>query len=205
MKSYKLTYAAVAILLIVGGAMVYWAYFKDSGGSDFEVVGPAPAFELQNLNGETVTLENTNGKARLFYFFFSTCKDVCPPTTFVLSEVQEELKKEEAFGEDTAIIQITFDPENDTPERLKEFSSGYGADDSGWYFLTSDDQAYSQQITNEYGVAVQKMEDGDYAHTNVYVLVDKEGNIRNYYGIGNNIEDVDPAAIAKDMIELANE
>ncbi|CAM3639581.1 SCO family protein [Marinicrinis lubricantis] len=204
-KSYVLTYAAIAVLVVAAAAVIYWAYFADRGGSDYDVIMDAAPFELTDTEGNTVSLDNTNGKARLVYFFFSTCPDVCPPTTQVLSKVQEELKKEEAFGDETAILQITFDPENDTVERLKEFSSYFDADYSGWHFLRSDDQQYLLDLAKGYGVGVQKTEQGDYAHTNVYVLVDKEGKIRNYYLVGDRMDEIEPADIAEDMIELAKE
>ncbi|MFD2505845.1 SCO family protein [Paenibacillus septentrionalis] len=43
---------------------------------------PAPSFALTDVDGNAVSLESTNGKARIVYFYFASCPDVCPPTTF---------------------------------------------------------------------------------------------------------------------------
>lgn len=203
MKSYRWTYVVIAVLIVAAAAVLYFAYFNHSG-SKYKIIQEAPDFEFTNLDGETVTLENTNGKVRLMYYFFSNCRDVCPPTTYFLSEIQTELVNQGRFGKDTAFLQITIDPENDTVERLKEYSSGYHADYSGWYFLRGE-ESYTHQIAQQYQVGVQKLGDADFVHSNLYILIDKEGNIRHIYPLGMNLEEFDPTAIAQDMIDLANE
>ena len=43
-------------------------------------------------------LQDMNGKVRLVYFFYSFCPDVCLPTTFLISQVQDALKKKDLLG-----------------------------------------------------------------------------------------------------------
>lgn len=105
-------------------------------GNANAVLQEAPAFELTDLDGNKVTKESTNGKARLVYFYFANCPDVCPPTTFLLSQVQEGLEKEGILGTDAEMISITFDPERDTTEVIKAFAErNYAKLDQGWLFL----------------------------------------------------------------------
>lgn len=168
-------------------------------GTSEEKREPAPDFQLQNFNGEQLSLADTNGKARLIYFYFSSCTDVCLPTTQLLSKVQEQLKEEGVFGTETAILSITFDPVRDTPERLKEFSGFYNADPSGWYFLRGEEQ-YSRDLALEYGVNVIDVGDGQFGHQNVITLVDPEGNYVKYYN-ANDIE-LEAKDIVEDMLDL---
>jgi len=139
----------------------------------------APAFELTDLDDQKVTLASTNGKARIVYFYFANCPDVCPPTTFLLSQVQEQLKKEGKLGTKAELISITFDPVRDTPEVIRAFAKRNFADLNGWRFLRGD-EANTTQIARDFGIGVIKNEDGSFSHSNVITIVDKDGQIRKW-------------------------
>jgi protein SCO1/2 len=189
---------AVFVVLLALGWYLYQTYMVEK----LPVLKAGEPFEYTNLDGQQVSLESTNGKVRLMYYFYSSCPDVCLPTTHLLSKVQGYLKEEGTFGEDTAILSITFDPENDTPERLKEVaaSNPVQADLNGWYFLRGDEENVIQ-TAEKYGVYIQRAEGGLYAHSNYIILLDDKGNIRKYYN-ANDIE-LEPEDIAKDMIRLS--
>lgn len=146
------------------------------------VLMAAPSFSLTDIDGNEVSLESTNGKARIVYFYFANCPDVCPPTTFLLSQAQELMKKEGLLGKEAEIISITFDPERDTPEAIRAFAERNFADLSGgWLFLRGDDEAEALALAKSFGVGVQKDEaTGQFGHFNLITLVDKQGQIRKY-------------------------
>ncbi|WP_063847480.1 SCO family protein [Bacillus sp. FJAT-28004] len=139
----------------------------------------APAFELTDLDDQKVTLASTNGKARIVYFYFANCPDVCPPTTFLLSQVQEQLKAEDKLGTKAELISITFDPVRDTPEVIRDFAKRNFADLNGWRFLRGD-EVNTLQIARDFGIGVIKNEDGSFSHSNVITIVDKDGQIRKW-------------------------
>ncbi|MGG1637257.1 SCO family protein [Paenibacillus sp. FSL K6-3182] len=139
----------------------------------------APAFELTDLDDQKVTLASTNGKARIVYFYFANCPDVCPPTTFLLSQVQEQLKEEGKLGTKAELISITFDPVRDTPEVIRDFAKRNFADLNGWRFLRGD-ESNTMQIARDFGIGVIKNEDGSFSHSNVITIVDKDGQIRKW-------------------------
>lgn len=157
----------------------------------------AADFELYNLDKELTTLAHTHDQVRLVYFYFSTCNDVCQPTTHYLSKLQEALKEEGIFGTEASIIQITFDPEVDTFERLEEFSGFYNADHTGWHFLRGEEQ-YSRDLALEYGVGVYDIGGGQYAHQNIFNLVDQDGYVRKYYN-ANDLDSLEMSEIIKDI------
>ncbi|MFD2880559.1 SCO family protein [Paenibacillus rhizoplanae] len=92
-------------------------------------------FSLENVDGKQISLADTAGTARLVYFFFTVCPDVCPITTYMLSETQDILVKDGSFGKDVEFVSISFDPKNDTREAIKAFADKFHADYNGWYFL----------------------------------------------------------------------
>nr|WP_102716247.1 SCO family protein [Paenibacillus castaneae] len=143
------------------------------------ILKAAPDFQMTDINGEQVSLKSTNGKARIVYFYFANCPDVCPPTTFLLSQVQDKLADSGKLGTKAELISITFDPERDTPEVIRNFASRLDADFNGWHFLRGD-EAETNKLAGEFGAPVIKNEDGTFMHMNVITLVDKDGQIRKW-------------------------
>ena len=72
------------------------------------------SFSMENVDGRNISLADTQGKVRLFYFYFTSCPDVCPITTFTLSQVQDLLKEDGTFGDKASFVSISFDPKVDT-------------------------------------------------------------------------------------------
>ena len=94
------------------------------------VIGPAPDFDLTSQDGKRVTLADLRGKVVAVTFIFTMCPDICPMLTSNMAQVQEMLGAD--FGKSVAFVSITIDPENDTPEVLKDYAEAFGADPEGW-------------------------------------------------------------------------
>lgn len=161
----------------------------------------AADFELTQLNGEPMTLADTEGKVRLVYFYFSSCTTGCVPATYFLSKVQDGLKEKGVFGSEVEIIQITFDPERDTTERLIEFAALNNADTSGWHFLRGEEQ-YSRDLALQYRVAVVDTGDGQFAHTNAVFVVNQLGYVEDKVFNVNNLDNIEPSEIVDYVMEL---
>jgi len=189
---FKLTGIVAAVIFIV---IILQSNINQS---KLPILLAAPDFNLEHVDGSKVSLTNTNGKVRLVYFYFSNCPDVCGPTTHIISKVQERLKEKNVFGNKSLLLSITFDPARDTPERLIEFSSAYGADQTGWLFLRGDEKT-TMKLSDAYGTPVSKAGE-DYIHYNFIYLVDNNGNIRKKYNAAQ--ADVDFREIAEDMEKL---
>jgi protein SCO1/2 len=196
-RRYVFPLIVLAVCVALGGYL-YWSQSNASGkyqkGADFS---------YQDIDGNTVTLENTNGSVRLLYFFFSYCPDVCPPTTFLMSQAQEELKKEGLFGDKVKFLSVTIDPERDTPERLREYAGMFDADFNGWKFLRGDEKE-TAELAKKYSILVTKDADGNFGHMNLFVLLDKKGNIREWISANDFIlygEDNRPLSELVDKIK----
>lgn len=66
-------------------------------------------------------------------FVYTTCTNVCPVLTALLSQVQRKLG--ERLGDEVVMVTVTVDPIRDTPQRLKAHAAKHGADE-GWTWLT---------------------------------------------------------------------
>jgi protein SCO1/2 len=191
----------VLLAVIIGTVM----YQKSGNGktSNLKPIKAAADFQLSSLDGENISLQSTNGKARLLYFFYTSCPDVCYPTTLFLSKVQDILVQKGEFVKNAEILSVTFDPKRDTVERLQSFAAQYHPDFAGWKFLRGEEDA-TKALAQTYGAAVIKDNKGNFVtHTNSIALIDKKGIIRHSYN-ANDIE-LTPTLIAADMVQLIKE
>ncbi|MFB9751739.1 SCO family protein [Paenibacillus hodogayensis] len=171
----------IVIVVVILAAAASWLYQSRGGkGERLPVIKQAADFKLEQTDGKTGGLSDDNGKVRLVYFFWSTCPDVCQPTTYELSKVQQELKKSGLLGTDAVLYSISFDPDRDTIDQLKKYSARFEADPNGWKFLRGDSKTVVD-LARQYGVSVLKDNNGNFGHTNSIALVDREGNLRKYF------------------------
>lgn len=73
------------------------------------------------------------GKVVVINSMFTDCTGSCPVMSKKLQALQEHLG--DRVGRDVHLISITVDPERDTPARLKEHATAFGAG-PGWHLLT---------------------------------------------------------------------
>jgi protein SCO1 len=161
-------------------------------------IGPAPDFALTSQDGEEVTLESLRGKVLAVAFIYTWCPDICPMLTDKMARVQDELGAD--FGTEVAFVSITFDPERDTPEVLKEYAEAFDADLEGWSFLTGEPEIV-REVARRYGVAVAAGPEGQIDHSLLTTLVDRHGTMRVQY-LGYRF---DPEEFRHDLLELVNE
>lgn len=99
-------------------------------------------------NKTSLTKTLSEEKPVILSFIFTTCTTICPVLTATMSQVQNKLGNE---AKNVTMISITIDPEQDTPERLKEYASKFKAGPD-WQFLTGsiDDIIATQKAFNAY-------------------------------------------------------
>jgi protein SCO1 len=93
-----------------------------SGASRFEgAVMPknlkAPDFELENQDGERISMRDFRGEPVIVTFLYTTCEDTCPVQAQTVRGALDEL------GEDVPAIAVAVDPPRDTPNRARAFLS----------------------------------------------------------------------------------
>ena len=93
-----------------------------------------PDLELVNMAAEkTRLLDEVNpGKPVMVNFIFTTCTTICPVMSATFAQVQSELGTD---SDALRMISFSIDPEQDTPERLREYAGRFNAGPQ-WQFLT---------------------------------------------------------------------
>lgn len=94
-----------------------------------------PDITLTNHEGQSVLLrsELTKQGPVALNFIFTTCSTICPVQTATFNQLLKELGAE---AENLNMISISIDPENDTPEVLKDYAERFQADTPNRQFLT---------------------------------------------------------------------
>lgn len=97
--------------------------------------GYFPNLPVTTQDGRTVRFYDDliKGKIVVISFIFTSCTDFCPLTTARMLQVEDKLG--DLVGRDIFFYSITVDPENDTPEKLKEYAEAYSTG-PGWRFVT---------------------------------------------------------------------
>jgi protein SCO1/2 len=85
----------------------------------------AQQLSLPDADGKSRTLADFKGKVVIVFFGFTQCPDLCPGT---LAEIAEARQRLGAMGAKVQPVFVTVDPERDTPEVLKQYVGGFGAD-----------------------------------------------------------------------------
>ncbi len=140
-------------------------------------------FEFENQDGEIVSLDSLKGDIWLADFIFTNCDTVCPPMTAHMKELQDRFEAEDL---DVKVISFSVDPENDTPDKIKEFASNYSINFNKWDFLTGYDQSVIEEFALEnFKVIVQKPKESEQViHTSNFFLIDQNGVVmKDYSGV----------------------
>jgi len=136
-------------------------------------------FRLVNQFGDTVSNDIVHQKVFVANFFFTRCPTICPVMTKNLTEVKKELKKEQ----DLVILSHSVTPEYDTPKVLSAYADKFGANQTGWFFLTGEKSEIYDLARRSYFAVLDHGDGGlqDFIHTENIVLVDRQRRIRGFY------------------------
>ncbi|QSO51546.1 SCO family protein [Alicyclobacillus curvatus] len=198
-KWWNLTfYGTISIigLGVIGGLVYMWR----EGAGTLPVSGQAPAFTATNVNGQTVSLNDLQGKVVLMTWYYTHCTDECPLTMYRFEQVQQQLEKQGVFGKNVVLIAMTLDPNRDTIPVIRQYGQHFHANLSGWYFLRTN-EAQTLKILNAWGIQAKPSTDKEFIeHTSKTVLIDEYGNIRAEYNTAN----LNPQTITSNIDSLVS-
>jgi protein SCO1/2 len=116
--------------LLAGGARANEDKLYKRTIEEYEI----PDVVLLNQDGREVRLKSyfDTEKPVMLDFIYGTCTTICPVLSVSFSYFQKKLGKD---LEQVRIVSISIDPDNDTPELMKDYLQKYGAQ-PGWDALT---------------------------------------------------------------------
>jgi len=178
----------LAVLFLVMGGTVVWLGLRYAGavggaGSQSEpdlsyLRKPADAsqpflehFTLTDQAGKAVASKQLAGEVYVTNFFFSSCPGTCLAQNQKIREIARE------YGpKGVQFVSVTCDPDNDSPDRLREYAAKLEADTKHWSFLTGE-LGYIRRVAGEiYRIPLDKQ-----THSERFFVTDKWGNIREHF------------------------
>jgi protein SCO1/2 len=197
-RGVVLAWAAVvasAVLLAAVLLLVFLPNGASSPGSGAPAVGtalvpgrPAPAFDLIDEHGQSVTLQSFHGRWVVLAPSMTLCHEVCPITTGAFMQLTALLRLA-GLADRVVVAEVTVDPWRDTPARLRAYRSMTGAD----FTLLTGTQQEIHSFWRFFGVYYQRVPEGsppdidwlthkpetfDVQHTDGLFIVDPEGRER---------------------------
>lgn len=128
--------------------------------------------ELLDENGKAVKLDKLRGKSVVISMAYTSCAYTCP---LILAQMQQiEKKLAESGKKDVRFVLVSFDPEKDTPEVLKDYAKKKKLSGQ-WDLWTAKTDKVPREIASVLGIKYSKVEGGDYDHSFIITVLDKEG------------------------------
>lgn len=155
LRSSMLARCVATVALLCGAGASAQGHVEGQARRGADVTLTSVQYEIPNLqlvrqDGEPVSLrkEMDDGRPVVLNFIFTTCGSICPLMSQVFGEFQRKLGTESA---QVHLMSISIDPEQDTPERLREYAGRFGAG-PGWQYYTGTIAASlsAQQAFNVY-------------------------------------------------------
>lgn len=147
--------------------------------------------------------QDYKGDISVISFIFTNCPDVCPTITANMTNIQRELQDTSGVN----FIEISFDPERDTPSVLKKYKELYQLNEQ--FTMLTGDTATVNTLLEDLDIVAEKTiidslghDSSNYAmrHSNTIYLMDEKGNIRAEYPAHR----IPPEYVTEDIETLRN-
>jgi len=130
-----------------------------------------PDFLLTNQDGKRISMRDFRGKALAITFIYAKCPlpDYCIRMSTNFSDIANQLKDNAELKDKIRLLSISFDPANDTPQKLREYGIGYLGNDPNakfdiWQLAVGKD-AEVKKIADFFGLRYQ-VDENDKAQIN---------------------------------------
>lgn len=186
----------LALLLLVAGCgqqAIEW------NGKDISDLMPELEYRLIDETGQETTADDYRGQVRMLFFGFTSCPDICPATLAHIRNALRELP--EASRDQVKVLLVSVDPNRDTPEALKEYTSYFGPQFIGMTGPEERLRKLSQRYRTTFGYGEPDAE-GDYevSHSSAIYVFDREGDARLLIRA-----ELTPEQIAEDLTHILEE
>jgi len=145
-----------------------------------------PRIELENQNGERVTLDALRGKVVLITGIYSSCATACPMIMAQTRRAMSALTKDERA--EIVVLAVTLDPEHDDLSRRASMAKGLVLSAPQFHVLGGD-PAEVHRVLDDLSIARRRDPGtGVIDHTSVFTVVDKNGRLAYRFSLGERQE-----------------
>jgi protein SCO1 len=125
--------------------------FLSSCGPDVQDDFNDVHFELTDQNGnEIIFPDDLKGSPVVMGFIYTNCPDICSFITANLKNIHDEMEN----PQNVQFVAVTFDPERDTPDVLKNYAEAFDMNRPPFRFLTGETDVI-EKFMNRVGIRKQ--------------------------------------------------
>lgn len=160
-----------------------------------------PDFALRNQDGKNIRLEQFRGKELLITFIYTRCPmpNFCPLVTRNFATIEKKLATDPKLLARAHLLSVSFDPDHDTPDRLRAYGVQYIGGDAKQAFAHWDFAVPQKPVLLEmakfFDLGMTNGEEGTINHTLSTTLIGADGKVVQFYP-GN---DWTPDQVMNDM------
>ena len=166
----------IGVLLFLGLVSCVFARGVSGAAPALPVFGHVRDFSLVDQSGRPLRANNLAGHVWITDFIYTTCNGPCPMMTQKMGLLVRALPQDDRLR----FVSFSVDPENDTPEVLKQYAATSGATDPRWLFVTGDRATIYALGQDSFHLVSEKGETGP-VHSTFFALVDGSGAVRGFY------------------------
>jgi protein SCO1/2 len=152
--------------------------------------------KLTDQEGRALDLASLRGKPVLVSMFYSSCQMVCPMLFETVHNTLGALPAAER--KDVQMLMVSFDPARDSVAVLKDTAAKRNCN-AQWTLARTDDST-TRKIAALLGIQYRKLSDGEFNHSTIVTLLDRDGRIAAKTG---KLGPADPAFVKHIRAELA--
>jgi protein SCO1/2 len=146
-----------------------------------------PDFKLRNQDGREIHLDQFRGKTLLLTFIYTRCPlpNFCPLVTRNFAAINNQLAADPALYAKTHLLCVSFDPDNDTPARLRAYGATYIGSDAKSAFAHWDFAVPAKpellDMAKYFDVGITRGADDTITHTLSTTLIGPQGKVVQFY------------------------
>lgn len=144
-----------------------------------------PEISLTDQNGKKFTFKNYRGKTVALTFIYRECPlpEFCIKMSRYFSDAANQIAADAELKDKVRLISVSFDPERDTPEKLKQYGLGYlgteSADDLTVWNLAVGEDKEVRKLADFLGLKyeVNEQNKAEINHNLVTAIIGPDGKV----------------------------
>ncbi|HVU27723.1 MAG TPA: SCO family protein [Verrucomicrobiae bacterium] len=158
---------------------------------------PLWSCQFTNELGQAVSLNDFRGQALAITFIYTRCPlpNACPRLSKNFQEASQKLAMMTNLSSNWHFLSVTFDPEHDTPQTLKNYGKLYDYNPAHWSFLTGSPDKIAE---------LTRLADLRYAPDSGFInhdfrtlIVDASGRLQTIFPVSGDLSDSIVAEMVK--------
>lgn len=127
--------------------------------------------KFTNQEGKEISLAGLRGHPVVITMVYTKCTYTCPLVVQKMKNIEKSLGSSPGLR----LVLVSFDHEGETPETMRQFMKEKNLDPARWLMVTGKTSGAVREIASLLEINYKKEPSGEYSHSNVLVLLDKNG------------------------------